>query len=249
MKWRPSKLHTAVIGDCDNQTLESIIKHGTDVNAVDDAGNTALHLATHRPRSSARIIEILMRHNVDTTIVNKRKETAHYLAIRRGDFKSASLIVTGGRGFANFRDLEYYDRYYRLCRAIVNPHSPYNKSRVILDSLSDEIKSDVDFSKISQGETPLYFAVVRRDSDLVEGLLKFGANPNPRRSALHKAIEHGSWDCVQLLLTHGADPSIRDEWNNTTLNAAALRPEDKFVELFTNLGIDPNVANADGKTY
>lgn len=40
---------------------------------------------------------------------------------------------------------------------------------------------------------------------------------------LHNACSFGHADVVQLLLSHGADANVRDNWNFTPLHEAAIK--------------------------
>jgi hypothetical protein len=62
----------------------------------------------------------------------------------------------------------------------------------------------------------LYLAIARGNADVVELLLKKGAEPNAvlsndRKTALHIAVEHGRADVCRKLVERGARPDVRKE--------------------------------------
>ncbi|CAN6223146.1 unnamed protein product [Urochloa humidicola] len=77
------------------------------------------------------------------------------------------------------------------------------------------------------GMTPLMKAILRRPRSLemAKVLLRLGANVNVYMpvlggTALHHCVEHKHGKTVNLLLSHGADPFIKDEDGNTALELA-----------------------------
>ena len=68
------------------------------------------------------------------------------------------------------------------------------------------------------GQTPLHRAVLNNNDEMVESLLKRGADPNKRNSAqalfpertpLYEAVLENDHSIVRLLLKYGADPNLR----------------------------------------
>ncbi len=72
--------------------------------------------------------------------------------------------------------------------------------------------------------TALHFASTRRDSDMVQLLLSYSANPNVRDSngntPLHLAACTNNTDTVRLLLAAGTDVSSKDNHGFTPLSYA-----------------------------
>ena len=80
------------------------------------------------------------------------------------------------------------------------------------------------------GDQPLHIAAWQQHADVVELLLRAGADANARgdkdRTPLHYAVHEGGQDStpiVRLLLRHGADRRLRDMGGNTPLRWAILQ--------------------------
>jgi ankyrin repeat protein len=112
------------------------------------------------------------------------------------------------------------------------------------------------FDKDSQNsalETPLFIAARERHVEVAKILLQDGADPNIARKGgwtpVARAAAEGYADIVELLLDNGADASISSDGGWTPLACAAVRGYADIAQLLlAKDGIDPNVANLDGRT-
>jgi ankyrin repeat protein len=91
------------------------------------------------------------------------------------------------------------------------------------------------------------------DLSKVQFLLERGANVNARtklgRSALFiAAMSDHSVGIVRLLLSKGADVTVRDTYGNTMLNAAAAGNDTETVRLMIDAGVDVNAGPNTGLT-
>lgn len=65
------------------------------------------------------------------------------------------------------------------------------------------------------------------------------------------AAHRSSFDCLQILIAHGANPNTQDEDGNTALHIAATHPQaDIRMDVVWNLFLktDDTIRNNDGKT-
>uniref|UniRef100_A0A8C9SL90 Poly [ADP-ribose] polymerase n=1 Tax=Scleropages formosus TaxID=113540 RepID=A0A8C9SL90_SCLFO len=100
--------------------------------------------------------------------------------------------------------------------------------------------------------TPLHFAAGFGRRDVVEFLLRNGANVHARDDggliSLHNACSFGHAEVVSLLLHRGADANSKDNWNYTPLHEAAIKGKIDVCIVLLQHGADPGVRNTDGRT-
>jgi ankyrin repeat protein len=107
--------------------------------------------------------------------------------------------------------------------------SDSDSSKVGVASRLIEAGATVDF-KSKQYTSALWWSCYTGQADMVKLLLEKGANPNTpsqfwfdgpfNRTCLHAAIKHPA--IFQLLMKHGADPSLRDSDGLSVLQLAQL---------------------------
>ncbi|UCC74906.1 MAG: ankyrin repeat domain-containing protein [Gemmatimonadota bacterium] len=102
--------------------------------------------------------------------------------------------------------------------------------------------ADVNATNLEQ-ETPLYWAVLRNDDDLVALLLQHGADTEipesyGRTPLLLVARETGEADMARRLLDGGADVNAEDRFGDTPLGLAAWRGFGDLVDLLLDRGAE-----------
>lgn len=108
------------------------------------------------------------------------------------------------------------------------------------------------------GVSPLGLAASSGQPEVLEFLLKSGADPNaaPRDemgvTPLHLAVAHQqpekSLQMATALLLSGADPNVQQHGGWTPLHEAAALGRAKILVLLLDHGANPNAVTADGKT-
>ena len=113
-------------------------------------------------------------------------------------------------------------------------------------ALLEDKEAKVNCTNIN-GATPLHFAVYYQNKDILEVLLKNGANPNTREyndvglcTPLHRAIERNNYEVCKTLLLNGADPNITEKNGFTALHYAARKGYEDIVKLLIDFGVDIN---------
>ncbi|KAJ7770952.1 hypothetical protein DFH07DRAFT_914759 [Mycena maculata] len=90
----------------------------------------------------------------------------------------------------------------------------------------------------------LEFASDGGSTEIMELLLKSGADPNSRSQQCRSALEVASSACniemVRLLLESGADPNLRREKHESALELASDQSSTKIMELLLKSGANPN---------
>ncbi len=100
-----------------------------------------------------------------------------------------------------------------------------------------EKKIDLDIIDSLNGYAIMHYAIVKNDYELVDKLLKKGANPNTTslvydKTPLHLAIESNQDSIVQLLLKNKAVDTIKDINDNTVLDLAIRSNYPKISAIF-----------------
>jgi ankyrin repeat protein len=91
------------------------------------------------------------------------------------------------------------------------------------------------------GRPPIVAAAYNDDHDLIQALLRAGADIDAKsqsgRSALFTAVVYGQTDTARILISSGADLSEKDE---TLLAAVAFRSPLESIRLLLQSGANPN---------
>lgn len=117
-----------------------------------------------------------------------------------------------------------------------------NDDRAAVAALLDS-KADVN-AREDDGATPLAWAALRCNAEIVRLLLEAGANPDLRNEQgigpLYLAVTQGSPAIVELLLENGADPNIAREDGETPLMAAARLGQTGVMKMLLDHGAEVN---------
>jgi ankyrin repeat protein len=104
------------------------------------------------------------------------------------------------------------------------------------------------------GRTPLYYAALYGESNIVTYLLNNGADPKKGASwkgddtPLHVSAEKGHIGCVEALLVRGVPVDIRNSANQTPLHDAARNRHPDVVKLLLDHGADIDATDKMGTT-
>ncbi len=200
----------------DPESARLLLDAGADVNQTTEYGWTPLLTATNNRHY--RLATNLIERGADVNLANKGGWTPLYLA-------------------TDNRNIEGGD--YPVPKADMN-HLAFIK--VLLDrgaNPNGRIKDDT----------------LSRTIFTMQWFFESGATPFVR------AAQSSDIDLMQLLLKYGADPKMPTDYNDTALTAAAgigwvegvtyersARDNVDAVTMLLNLGLDPNAANNDGRT-
>lgn len=101
------------------------------------------------------------------------------------------------------------------------------------------------------GRSPLHWAAARGDAKSVALLLKYGANPSLvdriKQGPLRSSLKADTPDCMKLLLAANANTEQRDNWGQTSVQAAMYYTDPTpFVRSLLAAGAQVNVSDIIG---
>jgi ankyrin repeat protein len=200
-----------------------LIKSGADVNAINDDGNSPLHLAAHHSREE--VLTLLVENHAQLSAENKTGETAAFIAFGRGSCVPASLttfceIVRAGGKLRRTSDRGevLYDEHKVLTKvaSCERQGETYDEPINLLISCYKNLNGQDE-----DGWTVLHWVVFHDQVEIVRQLLEKGANVNlkakKRRIPLHLAVMGQFTDTtskkeliVALLLKYDANKRAKD---------------------------------------
>ena len=203
----PTPYHT-----CSIPTVEAIIEHGADVNAVNNKGQSPLWFACADGQES--FVKILLDTGAEPNIADKNEDSCLHAAIS-GQCSTETiqkLIDHGARVNAVNKD-----GATPLLLACGIAHS--TAVALLLKAKADPNIADGD------GDTSLHAATTANCSDeTLQEVIDYGADVNAvnkrGRSTLLLSCFYRHMDSVKILLKAGADPTIADEEGFSCLHAA-----------------------------
>lgn len=230
--------------------VKSSLAHGANVNAHDTKGATALMYAVLY--GDAQFVNMLLQKGADPNLSNDLGVTA--LMWAAGDLAKVRMLLAHG---ANVNARSNYG-YTALSVAAATPGN-LATVRLLLEKGADPKAADND------GVGPVFLACARGDSDILEELLRQGANPNEKHlklteTALMWAAKVNRPRSVELLLKAGADVNARSAIRvpaqsgqqevglTSPLLWAAPRNDPEAVKLLLSAHADPNAVDMRGLT-
>jgi len=210
----------------------------------------AVELLENANADHAEPMRKLIEENFINLTVNSTLLAAFDFAFRRGSVELAEKLLSN----------ESYLQIEQLYSKAVYYSAKNNWPNI----LSKLLEKSVDVNALPEGETPLYLACERGETEIVKLLLSHGANPNIATVGpyalypLQAACNGLHYDTVKLLLDYHADVNVRDESGETALHCAvwkhrpiAYTDSEKsrdLVQLLLDAGADVNAASKGGET-
>lgn len=190
------------------------------VNAKDEAGNSAILLATYYGRKA--IVDVLRAQGAHTSI---------FEAAAAGDFERVRAWVEDDASLVN---AFAHDGHTPLGLASFFGHADI--AEYLLSKGAEVNVASQNRMKVM----PLHSAVAGRHIGVVKALLEHGADVNAVQqdgfTPLHGAAQNGQEEMVLLLLSYGADIDSRSANGQSALNIAEAEGHGVVAELLRRQG-------------
>jgi ankyrin repeat protein/HEAT repeat protein len=224
-----SALDRSLIAEVRKGNTESVarlLKEGADPNAVDDAGNSALHFASRFEH--LKTLQLLIRHGADVNAIDQTGRSVLTDAIGAKDARVPMTLIESG---ATPDD----GAVAQAC---------WLGGEKILDHILDA------------GGNPsagMGMGALGGHVDILKKLLDRGANVDAKSggggTALHSGAQQGGLETVQFLLERGANPHVASDTGDTPLHCAIRSRNDlKVIQLLVQAGAKLDAANQEGIT-
>ncbi|KAK2798189.1 hypothetical protein FQN51_007875 [Onygenales sp. PD_10] len=152
------------VNEGDEYELQRLLDKGVDLQATNEHGETALHLAVINNQKS--IVELLLKSGSDTEAADKGGSKPLYVAAEMGNPASVKLLL---RYKANVESFNEQSQNSALHHTLLNHHT--DVAEVLLEN-----HANIDMPMTQNGPTLLFRAVADGNLHLAEFLLDNGAN-------------------------------------------------------------------------
>lgn len=246
MKFKASRL--ALIEAIDKQSgedvINEVIKSGVDINARDSNGVPALVVAIKKWDLCS--FRKLLANGADANISDFRGNTPLSLCCSCRDSEFIKLLIKYG---ANVDGSKHPKSVPPLIQAV------QSDSRIAKFLLRNRANPNV-FNPTT-GDSPLHLAICKKDLDLIEVLIRCGANvaaqSNIGRTPLHASIYpleslEIAKTLVKNTLMNGLDINLVDSKGQTALHLACYSGSNAMISLLIDNGADINAKNIYSQT-
>ena len=234
--WTPSIYIAAAKGDL--RKVKKFVKQGTNVDAKDKIGWTALLWATTMGQEDAA--EYLIERGASIDVKTEDGDTLLHRSALAGAGKLVARFVAMGVQV----DANGVDGQTPLHCAVSQGHK--DVAEFLLTKGADLNSRD------DEDGTPLLTAAGAGYEDIVELLLAKGADIATQDkwgwTALHVACLRGRRDVAELLIDSGADIDAKDKWGEAALHIACSRGFRDVVELLLGKGADVGAKDKRGNS-
>ncbi len=212
------------------QRIQQLIQNSPDL--INDPNQRLLFVAASA--GELQVVNFLLDHGADINLVSGG-DTALNAATAHGNKAMVELLLSRGA-----------DVNARVTTGGTVLHTAVeNGFQAVAETLlQHHANVNAPFPPNNGGETPLHLAVIKSYPNLVNLLLKYGADVNATngsgRTPLVHAINHGRPDLVQKLLAAGANPNLPSTEGRSPLSYAAEQRNPDIIQLLLDAKADPN---------
>jgi len=229
--------------------VKKLIKGGTDVNEVDSEGNTVLIVAI--VTGQEKLVDGLLKLGADSNKTRPDGVGPLFASALIGKDKIAQALLNAGAEVDARSSLKHNGIAAEGCTAL---YAAAFTGRISTCKALLGNGAQIDAAN-DIGYTPLMAAIEGGHEDVIDFLLKGGANVNPEviarmhveglggASPLHTATRKGNLAVIKKLLKHGVDVNRPSGNLWTPLKSAAQQGNLDIVKVLLDGGADPNIAD------
>jgi ankyrin repeat protein len=221
----------------DVESARAILDAGADVNQVTEYGWTPLLTAVNN--RNYKVAQLLIERGANVNLANKGGWTPLYLA-------TDNRNIEGGDFPVHKADLDHLDLIRLLLDKGANPNL-----KVKDNTLTRTIFTMQWF--FEDGATPFVRAAQSSDVELMQLLLKHGADPKAATANMDNALTaaggigwvegvtyersaKSNYDAMKMLLDLGLDPNHQNSEGRTALMGAAIKGRNDVIQLLVDRG-------------
>ncbi|XP_071086322.1 ankyrin-3-like, partial [Haliotis cracherodii] len=221
------------------ELVDFLVKKGADMSLVNSGGDNILHQAC-RGGDIETVKTVLAQDKLDINSRSKNGETPVMMAARAGYVELVDLLVKKG-GDMSLVNNSGDNILHQACRG----GDEGTVKRVLAQD-----KVDIN-SRDKRGWTPVVVAALARHGELVDFLVKKGADMssvnNSGDNILHQACSGGDVEIVKRILAlEKVDINSRDQNGETPVMMAARDGHVQLVEVLVKKGADMSLVNNGG---
>ena len=236
--------NASLIGQC-AELRELLIHDPAQIQALDQAGYTALHLAAWNGQVAA--VAELLAHDADIAARTKRNETALQLAITYGHHATAELLLNHGATPDIFSAvilgrIDLLEQLLDHQSELASTTNRYGRTPLRL-AIEREQTAVIDYLIGREVKPYLWMAAGMCDFARVEALVETDRHALHQRdqwgyTALHWASKSGQLAVIEYLLEQGAGLEPRGSDGGTPLTLALWHEQSAAARLLVASGAD-----------
>jgi ankyrin repeat protein len=239
------------VQSADLAAVKKILKSGGNVNEVDEEGNPLLLLAVLTRQT--KMVEELLKLGADPNQVRPDGKGPLFGALRNHDDKITKMLLKSGAEADARITIDHNGTPVDGCTAlyVAAMLGQLTSCKALLDTDANlEATNDI-------GYTPLIAAIEGDHEEVVEFLLKAGANINPEvidrmdvvglggSFPLYSATRIENVAIIKRLIKHGAEIDRTTPIGWSSLKCAALQGSLGIVKILLEAGADPNTQSSE----
>nr|CDS26546.1 ankyrin repeat domain containing protein 17 [Hymenolepis microstoma] len=219
-----------------SEILHILLSRGASLNAKDNDGNFAIHLAAEH--GHLECVRLLMEKKCLANVGNSRYHTPLMLAAAKGHVHIVNHLLDNGVNMA-YKLNKHFESELTLA-------ARFKHLEIVKVLLR---RADAGIDRSAELNEAYSNALLSSTNEIVETLLSAGADVNyfeiPNALPLFTAIGRRDVNLVKTLHRHGVDLTKVDEDGYNALMYAVAIEHFEVVEFFISLGFDLNVKSTE----